>query len=62
LETLKLIEAAGSEGFFKKTDISNSLVVQALVAETIERYGQLNYAFNNAGIEGDPYVPLAKYS
>jgi NAD(P)-dependent dehydrogenase (short-subunit alcohol dehydrogenase family) len=37
LEILKLIEAAGSEGFFKKTDVSNSLKAQALVAETIER-------------------------
>jgi short chain dehydrogenase len=62
LETLKLIEAAGSEGFFKKTDVSDSLEVQALVAETIERYGQPNYAFNNAGSLGDSFVPVAKYS
>jgi NAD(P)-dependent dehydrogenase (short-subunit alcohol dehydrogenase family) len=47
-----MIEATGSEGFFMKADVSNSLEVQALVAETISRYGQLNYAFNNAGIEG----------
>jgi NAD(P)-dependent dehydrogenase (short-subunit alcohol dehydrogenase family) len=36
--------------------------VEALVAKTIQQYGRLNFAFNNAGIEGDPFIPLAKYS
>jgi NAD(P)-dependent dehydrogenase (short-subunit alcohol dehydrogenase family) len=62
LETLKMIESAGGEGFFVKADVSKSAEVQALVAKTIERYGALTYAFNNAGIEGDAFVPLAKYS
>ena len=33
-----------------------------MVARTVERYGGLNYAFNNAGIEGDPFVPVADLS
>lgn len=62
LETVKLIEAAGGEGFFVKADVSKSADVDAMVAQTIERYGVLHYAFNNAGIEGTPFVPTAKYS
>jgi NAD(P)-dependent dehydrogenase (short-subunit alcohol dehydrogenase family) len=62
LETVKIIESAGGEGFFVRADVSKSAEVQAMVAKAIERYGALNYAFNNAGIEGDTFVPLAKYS
>jgi len=62
LETVKMIEAAGGEGFFVKADVSKSADIQALVDKTIERYGALNYAFNNAGIEGDAFVPVVKYS
>src|SRR5271163_2546426 len=62
LETVKMIESAGGAGFFVQADVSKSAEVQAMVAKTIERYGALNYAFNNAGIEGDVFVPLAKYS
>lgn len=61
-ETVKLIQAAGGEAFFVKTDVTKAKDVEALVAKTIQQYGRLNFAFNNAGIEGDPFIPLAKYS
>lgn len=61
-ETIKLIEAAGGEAFFVQTDVSKASEVEALVARTIERFGALNFAFNNAGIEGDPFVPIEQYS
>jgi len=61
-ETVKLIQAAGGEAFAFKTDVTKAEEVEALIAQTIERYGCLNFAFNNAGIEGDPFIPLAKYS
>jgi NAD(P)-dependent dehydrogenase (short-subunit alcohol dehydrogenase family) len=44
-----------------KADVAKSAEVDAMVAQTIERYGLLHYAFNNAGIEGTPFVPTAKY-
>jgi NAD(P)-dependent dehydrogenase (short-subunit alcohol dehydrogenase family) len=62
LETVKMIEDAGGEGFFIKADISKSADVQSMVAKTTERFGRLNYAFNNAGIEGPAFTPLVKYS
>src|ERR1700746_211077 len=52
-ETIDLVRAAGGEGLFVKTDVSLSAEVQALVAKTVEKFGRLDIAFNNAGIEGN---------
>jgi NAD(P)-dependent dehydrogenase (short-subunit alcohol dehydrogenase family) len=61
-ETVKLIESQGGEAMFVNTDVSKSADVEALIAATVKRFGALNFAFNNAGIEGDPFVPVEKYS
>jgi NAD(P)-dependent dehydrogenase (short-subunit alcohol dehydrogenase family) len=61
-ETVSLIKAAKGEAMFVKTDVTKAAEVEALVAKTVQRYGALNYAFNNAGIEGDAFVPVADYS
>ncbi len=61
-ETVRLIEAAGGEAIFVKTDVSKATEVEALVAEAVKHYGALDFAFNNAGIEGDHFVPIADYS
>ena len=37
---------------FVQTDVSQSAEVQALITRTVERYGRLDCAFNNAGYEG----------
>lgn len=56
-ETVALIEGAGGEALFIRTDISKGDEVQALVAHTVERFGRLDIAFNNAGIgEASPNV------
>jgi NAD(P)-dependent dehydrogenase (short-subunit alcohol dehydrogenase family) len=60
-ETVRQIVAAGGRALFVKTDVSESAQVQALVARTVEAFGGLDYAFNNAGIEGTPFVPLHEY-
>jgi NAD(P)-dependent dehydrogenase (short-subunit alcohol dehydrogenase family) len=62
LETVRQIEEAGGEAIFVRTDVSRSADVQALIARTIEHYGRLDYAFNNAGVEGDAFVPVADLS
>lgn len=49
--TVDLIEPTG-EAIFVKTDVSSAAEVENLVRETVDRYGRLDYAFNNAGIEG----------
>jgi NAD(P)-dependent dehydrogenase (short-subunit alcohol dehydrogenase family) len=51
-ETIDLIRAAGSDGLFVKTDVSKASEVEALVAKTVEKFGRLDIAFNNAGIGG----------
>lgn len=51
-ETMKQVIAAGGEGIFIKCDVSKNADVSRLVQETISTYGRLDFAFNNAGIEG----------
>lgn len=51
-ETVRQIQAAGGDATFVKTDVSKAAEVEALVNQTVETYGQLDCAFNNAGIEG----------
>ncbi len=53
-ETVAMIEAAGGEAVFVKADVSNQADVNALVSKAVETYGRLDFAHNNAGIEGIP--------
>lgn len=50
-ETIQLIRAAGSDGLFVRTDVSKASQVDALIQGTVEKFGRLDVAFNNAGIE-----------
>ncbi len=52
-ETVKMISDAGGEATFVKTDVSKEDQVRAMVDKTIEVYGQLDCAFNNAGVESE---------
>ena len=61
-ETVRLIQAAGGDAMFVKTDVSKAAEAEAMVAATVQRYGALHFAFNNAGIEGTPFVPLVSYA
>src|SRR5438445_2265659 len=51
-ETVQLIRKAGSEGIFVKMDVSRAVEVKAMIDKTVETYGKIDCAFNNAGIEG----------
>ncbi len=51
-ETVAMIQEIGSEAIFVKTDVTQAIEVENLVNQTINTYGRLDYAFNNAGIEG----------
>jgi NAD(P)-dependent dehydrogenase (short-subunit alcohol dehydrogenase family) len=52
-ETVRMIKAAGGEAIFIKTDVTKAAEVEALIKQTVETYGRLDCAFNNAGIEGE---------
>lgn len=45
------IKAAGGEATFVRADVAKEEDVKALVARTVETYGRLDVAFNNAGVE-----------
>ena len=60
-ETASLLQRASHEAVFVHTDVSRAGDVEALVAETIQTFGRLDCARNNAGIEGDLTL-LADYS
>lgn len=51
-ETLNLIKSSGGEAIFIKCDVSNSGDVKKMVDETVSKFGRLDFACNNAGIEG----------
>ena len=51
-ETVALIRKSGGEATFIRADVSQSDQVAALIAGTVERYGRLDCAHNNAGIGG----------
>ena len=60
-ETVAIVREIGGQATFIQTDVTKSDEVETLVAKTIEIYGQLDYAFNNAGItEGTPTSNVAE--
>ncbi len=60
-EVVRTILASGGEALFIKTDVAKSADVKALVEKTVERFGRLDLAFNNAGVEGN-WIPIAEQS
>jgi len=60
-ETIDLIRAAGGDGLFVKADVSRAAEVATLVQKTVEKFGRLDVAFNNAGIEG-AWIPIVEQS
>jgi NAD(P)-dependent dehydrogenase (short-subunit alcohol dehydrogenase family) len=60
-ETARLIREQGGEAVFVQTDVRQSDQVQRLVQSAVDRWGRLDCAFNNAGIEGAAMVLTADY-
>jgi NAD(P)-dependent dehydrogenase (short-subunit alcohol dehydrogenase family) len=51
-ETIQLL-GGGSGGIFVKTDVTRTAEVEELMRRAAGAWGRLDYAFNNAGIQGD---------
>jgi NAD(P)-dependent dehydrogenase (short-subunit alcohol dehydrogenase family) len=47
------LQERGAESLFIRADVSDQNDVASLFREIDDRYGKLDFAFNNAGIEGD---------
>lgn len=52
IETVATIRDRGGEAEFVRTDVTIASQVSDMVSATIERFGRLDSAFNNAGISG----------
>ncbi len=52
-KVVKAIEDAGGTAFFIKSDVSKKDECESLVKKTVEKYGALHAAVNNAGIGGE---------
>lgn len=50
--TLQLIQALGGEAVFVATDVAKTADVELMVAMAEQRFGAVDFAFNNAGVEG----------
>lgn len=58
------IQEAGGDAIVLTGDVSDAAQVDAIVARTMDRFGQLDHVFNNAGIQGSggPIVDMAEAS
>lgn len=59
-ETVHHIKKAGGEAIFVKCDVSKAAEVKGMIDRTVEVYGSLDCAFNNAGIDGE-LKPIVDY-
>ncbi len=51
-QTVAEIESEGGEAVFLQTDVSKASEVKHMIDGTIAKFGRIDCAFNNAGIEG----------
>lgn len=51
-ETIDLIRSIGGEALFFKCDVADETNVRIMVETTVNKFGRLDFAFNNAGVEG----------
>ncbi|MFF2059934.1 glucose 1-dehydrogenase [Rhodococcus qingshengii] len=58
-ETVDLIRKSGGQAEFFKCDVSVEEQVKTLVDFTVETYGVLDFAFNNAGVSGN-FAPIGE--
>src|SRR5919204_594097 len=51
-QTVHMITENGGEATFIQVDVTSASAVEAMIAKTVETYGRLDCAYNNAGISG----------
>jgi len=58
-QVVKRITEMGGEAHFVPADVSRAADVEALLKSTVDKFGRLDCAVNNAGISGPRYKPIA---
>ena len=51
-QTVHMITENGGEATFVQVDVTSANAVEAMISKTVETYGRLDCAYNNAGISG----------
>jgi len=59
-ESVRLIEEQGGEALFVKANVANPSEVEQMVRATVDHFGALHFACNNAGIAG-PSAMIGEY-
>lgn len=59
-QVLRDIKSSGGEGIFVQADVNKTNDVKAVVAAAVDRFGGLDGAFNNAGVTGPVFKPIAE--
>src|SRR5437763_13747368 len=59
-ETVRLIEEQGGRALAVRCDVSRAGDVKAALDKTVEAFGRLDFAFNNAGVEQKKLAPVAE--
>src|SRR5437762_7311858 len=60
-ETARMIEEQGGRARAVRCDVTRAADVKAALDKTVEAFGRLDFAFNNAGVEPRKSVPTADY-
>jgi NAD(P)-dependent dehydrogenase (short-subunit alcohol dehydrogenase family) len=60
-QTVHMITEKGGEATFVQVDVTSASAVEAMISQTVETYGRLDCAHNNAGIAGGVGVLTAEY-
>src|SRR6202048_709989 len=61
-EVVKEVQKSGGEAFFVTTDVSESEQIENLVNKTVERYGRLDCAVNNAAAYAGAFSLTADFT
>ncbi|OPY03384.1 MAG: 2,5-dichloro-2,5-cyclohexadiene-1,4-diol dehydrogenase [Syntrophorhabdus sp. PtaB.Bin184] len=60
-DTVRIIEERGGKALAVRCDVTQTEDVKAALNKTIDTFGRLDFAFNNAGIEPSKPAPTAEY-